>query len=275
MRKPRKCVGRALALVLAMGIGGAGCDTQFTLDTTLGEILDQVTVGDVVAAFQQFVANVGDGSGFGPRAAMSAEQQSQLEDLQAQLYSGEITQEQFAEGIRGLVGDRAPGAAFGGFGFFGGPFGSGMRGHMAGPLDLSDEQLEQARAIFEQLHLDIRDLRTKAHKDIRGNLTEEQQAALDELRANRAGRGLPRGLRGRPFGGDRGGRFLDRLAEELGLSEEQIAAIMQIREDLRSAVEARHQQAREEFRDILTDAQLAILDEIEAHHGAAAESSAE
>ncbi len=274
MRKPRKHLGSVLALFLTMGVGAPGCDTNFTLDTTLGEILDQVTVGDVVEAFQRFASNVGADSGFGP-AALSAEQLSQLEDLQGRLNSGEITQEQFAVEIRGLIGDRAPNAAFGGFAFFGGPLGSRMRGPMAGPLDLSDEQLELAHAIFEQLHSDIRDLRSQSHDDIRAVLTDEQLAALDQLRADRAGRGLPRGLRHRPDRGSAGGRFFDRLAEELGLSEAQIAEITQLREDLRSAVETRHQQARDEFRNLLTDEQLEILDEIEARRAAHDESDAE
>ena len=105
MRRPRKYVGSVLALFLTIGIGAPGCDTNFTFDTTLGEILDQVTVGDVVEAFQRFASNVGADSGFGP-AALSPEQLSQLEDLQGRLNSGEITQEQFAVEIRGLIGDR-------------------------------------------------------------------------------------------------------------------------------------------------------------------------
>ena len=61
---------------------------------------------------------------------------------------------------------------------------------------------------------------------------------------------------------------LERFADELQLTDDQETAIAQIHSDLLAAVETRHQQARDEFRAILTSEQLAILDEIEAQHEA-------
>ena len=60
---------------------------------------------------------------------------------------------------------------------------------------------------------------------------------------------------------------LGRFADELQLTDEQTAAIAQIHADGRTAVEARHQQARDEFRAILTADQQATLDELEAQPG--------
>ncbi len=60
-----------------------------------------------------------------------------------------------------------------------------------------------------------------------------------------------------------GGLFSERFAAALELTEDQQTQIETIRSELRDAVEARHQQARDEFRAILTPEQLAILDAME------------
>ena len=76
------------AVVLGLGllIGANGCNTVVTPDTTIGELLDQITVGDVVEAFQAFAAGAsfgGPGGFFG--ASLSADQRAQIEALQARL----------------------------------------------------------------------------------------------------------------------------------------------------------------------------------------------
>ena len=48
------------------------------------------------------------------------------------------------------------------------------------------------------------------------------------------------------------------------MTDDQQAAIEKIRTDLQDAVQARHQQARDEFRAILTADQLTLLDQAEA-----------
>jgi hypothetical protein len=56
--------------------------------------------------------------------------------------------------------------------------------------------------------------------------------------------------------------MLDKLAADLGLSDEQKAAIQTIQDNLHTAVEARRNQALDEFRAILTADQLAQLDQV-------------
>jgi Spy/CpxP family protein refolding chaperone len=62
-------------------------------------------------------------------------------------------------------------------------------------------------------------------------------------------------------------RHVDRLTAALSLTEEQQAAFATIREETRTAIDARHEQARAAFRALLTEVQRAKLDEIEALHG--------
>ena len=59
---------------------------------------------------------------------------------------------------------------------------------------------------------------------------------------------------------------LDRLAEILTLTEDQKAQVAVIFENLDAAIKARHEQAKLEFRAILTPEQIAILDDLEAQH---------
>ena len=103
-------------------------------------------------------------------------------------------------------------------------------------------------------------MRTAAHEDILAQLTDEQLGLLDELGPS-GERGF--GHRHMRFPGRDGRcRAATRLAEELELTEEQQSAIETIRTELREAVQARHEEAREEFMDLLSDEQLAILNEM-------------
>ncbi len=54
------------------------------------------------------------------------------------------------------------------------------------------------------------------------------------------------------------------LADELQLTADQQTAIDQVHTDLQAAVKARHEQARDEFRAILTSDQLTLLDQLES-----------
>ncbi|MBI5864131.1 MAG: hypothetical protein HZB38_06455 [Planctomycetes bacterium] len=56
------------------------------------------------------------------------------------------------------------------------------------------------------------------------------------------------------------------MIETLGLTEEQQAAFGTIREETQTATQARQEQARQEFRGLLPQEQLATLDEFEANH---------
>ncbi len=173
-----------------------------------------------------------------------------------------------------------------------------LSGGFPNPLSLTDDQRAQARDIFQRMHDDIQPLREQAHTDMRNVLTTEQQTAFDQFRANHPtgpeGFGPPAG----PFGGARpagamAGRFgggmgpgfggpppmmggegefqaqrqamFEKLAEELGLTEDQKAQIKSIQETLHTAVEARRHQALDELKAILTAEQLAQLETIEAN----------
>ncbi|MCG8405360.1 MAG: hypothetical protein MI923_09200 [Phycisphaerales bacterium] len=274
MKQPSRKLAFAAALLMTSGVITSGCDTtigdllnglNLNSETTIGDLLSVLTSGDLADGFDQFVANANGRFAGGDRfAGLTPEQTSAVEDLQAQLNSGAIDSSEFAQQIREVLGDRAPNLAFGGFGFGGSPFGFGRGIGRGDPLDLSDEQKEQARAIFEELHSDISDLRSAAHEDIQAILTAEQLATLEERRSERIG--FP-GLGGRRAGGFRNGgngSFSERFAEELGLSEQQQADLEDIRETLRASVKDRHTEAREVFIALLTPEQIEVLEELEA-----------
>ncbi len=257
--------------------------------------LNQLTVSDLVQGFEAYANQVvTDGAAAGAadgNAAMppetpplTADQQAQLEDLQGQLDRGEITQEQFAQQVQTLIGDASPGYAFAGTDMLGGPFlGDPVMG-LADVLQLTDEQRQQADDIFTRLHTDIDTLRQNAQDQIKTVLTADQLAKLDELQSQPPPGPPPGGPGGCHMGpppGDQGAvaqppdqdpnavpdpavDTWTRLADELQMTDDQQAAIEQIRTDLQDAVQARHQQARDEFRAILTSDQLAVLDQAEA-----------
>lgn len=264
-------IGRRGWLSLCAGLGltvGAGCGQNITADTTLGELLDQITVGDVVNAFQRFAAAAGRG-GFGPHAQLTDEQRTQIEALQAQLDAGEITQDQFVEQVQAIIGDAFPNEPFIGFGFGGGPFHGRFELKVGGYLDLTQEQVDAANQIFDKAHEDITALRTQARTDILAVLTDEQKAKLNELMVGlyvglpldsgaARGRG-PGGPGGFGFGFGRHGHAFDRFAEALGLTDDQKAQIQAIREALTDAIRAVHEQARADFLALLTEEQLAKL----------------
>ncbi len=235
-------------------------------DTTLGELLNKVTVGDLVTAFQQFVSDVGDYQ-IGPlgSATLTDEQIAELESLQAQLDAGEITSDEFMASVQEIIGDAGAGIPFAGFRFFGGPFVHRACSQDAAALELTEDQRAQAEEIFDSAHEDIDALREEAKDNIRALLTEEQLVLLDEMPQRGDGPPAPpgrlRGPSGPPGHGD-GRLACQQMYEDLDLTEEQWAAIETIREELRDAVIARHEQAREEFLAILTEEQLAILDEL-------------
>ncbi len=75
---------------------------------------------------------------------------------------------------------------------------------------------------------------------------------------------------GRPLNQDgTASTMSERFAEVLELSEFQSDAIQVIRDALREDVRILHEQAREDFKELLTADQLRILEEIEAEPEAA------
>lgn len=170
--------------------------------------------------------------------------------------------------------------------FDGGFTGGGPVDLLTNILGLSDDQKAQAQDIFDRMRTDLKALRDQAHTDIRNVLTVDQQAKLDEIIASHQppADGPRGGMPGGPppdgaigighvggFGpppmmpGDRQAMqqaMLDRLAQDLGLSDDQKAAIKTIQDNLHTAVEARRNQALDELRAILTADQLTLLDQV-------------
>jgi Spy/CpxP family protein refolding chaperone len=236
---------------------------QLSQQVAADPTLSQLTVSDVVQGFEQYAQQF---QGPGGSPALTADQQAQLESLQSQLDSGAITLADFSQQVQALIGDVAPGRAFAGRGMMGGPFGGDPESQLADDLQLTDEQRTQAADIAKRLHDDISALRVAAEDQIKALLTADQLAQLEAMPSQRArmGHGRP-GHMGPPGEGvGLGGLF--GLTKQLQLTEDQQTAIEKIRTDLRTAVAARHQQARDEFRAILTADQLALLDQLEAEH---------
>lgn len=281
---------RLAGVVLTSLVALSGCGTNVRPDMTLAQalgqidILNQLTVADVADAFRQFVAGLDESLGRPVGvAALTDEQRAALQSLQQQLDAGQITADEFDRQAREVVGDALPRMAFAGFGFMGAPFGRGFHLAHGDLLDLTDEQKTAARDIFSRLHDDIRTLRGDAHEKIRAVLTEDQLAELDSLGLRRPGlfaadqpadgaasqrmRG-PAGPDGTMPGAGMGSRPMHdrsfaRLAEALDLTDDQSDQIETIRGELRDAIRARHEQARNEFIAILDDVQRAMLNLIE------------
>ena len=255
--------------------------TQLAQTAAQVPALNQLTVSDLVAGFQQYANQLGSVSTAAAPVQLTSDQQQQLEGLQAQLDNGQITQQAFATQVDGIIGNGDPNAAFGGFGFCGGPCAQPPGFAAADPLNLTDAQVQQAQDISQRLHDDLQTLRQDAHDKILAVLTPAQQAQLNQLFPQPAGATgasgasgpsgplMPPphrfGMHGRELGMRGGGSepFSQYLVAQLQLTADQQTQIEQIRTDLRTAVQARHQQARDEFRAILTPEQLAILDQME------------
>lgn len=270
-------VGLLVLGTMAGGCGTAliGGDSQsildllseygITEDMTIADALNQITVGDVVTAFVDFADSAALAGGVRPAPGLTEEQIAELESLQAQLDAGEITEAEFTEAVHELIGDRGAGRPFAGFGFYGSPFGHRKGTRAADPLNLTEEQQLAAEEIFQLAHDDIKALRAAAHEEIRALLTEEQRAILDEQghpvepAVDRPpGQGIMgAGGRGGFVHGDFGPRHIE---DELQLSEEQQTAIDEILAELHDAIEARHEQARDEFLALLTTEQLETVD---------------
>lgn len=243
-----------------------GCSTV-TEDTTLQELLDSTglgnaTVGDVLGAIEDFT---GHDAALPFGQTLTADQETQLAALREQYAAGQITLAEYGEQAAAIIGVDGPGQPFGGGhgrafgreGFPGGPIGAGEGGH--GPIDLlelTDEQQTQAQAIFDNMRTDVVALQDAARADIEALLTDEQRATLDsfDIGFHDAFRAFEHGF------------VSGRLADALALTDEQQTAIEATLDELHTAVDARRDQARDEFRAILTDEQRTQLDAFEASH---------
>lgn len=288
-------------------------------------------------------------------AQLTPDQRTQLKSLRDQLEAGDITADQFRTQVQSILGDiplppgagrhMGPGGMRGEFARHGGPgrFGpDGMAPHarLAAELNLTDDQKTQAKAIFQQAHTDVKVLRSAALQSIRGLLTSDQQAIVDQFLANHPAPGNPAGAGvsgndgvgtaatggaagvgsaapsttktlgkanaqaqlapaaaadaaaqqqpvaagapligfgphghgpGAGFGPQRFGMVRPLLPppviQQLNLTDDQKASIKPIRETLTQSVKTRMDQAKTDFRALLTTDQQAQLDALKAAHG--------
>lgn len=265
MTKRARLTGFLLFGAASAGIGLHGCGTGLTVDSTIGDVLSVLTSGDLAAAFDAFASASG-----APGDGLSDDQIAAIEDLQASFDAGSLSATAFDDGVDSIMGRRAHRPAIGGFGFGGPRHGMRRLARLNALLELTDDQQAQADMIFSDMHAAIQMLRETAKADIRAELTEEQLATLDSLRPAGIGAAADDSVDGasRQVGHRRGGpgSLSSRFAELLDLTDDQQAAIDAIRTALREAVRAEHEAARAAFRAILTEAQIAVLDEFEMTH---------
>ena len=265
VRKSRH-LARLLLVVAALPLSGCGIERIGTMpiggvagdEFADNPLLNQVTVGDVTRGFRYFVGAL-DGR---PELRegiieVTVGQIMQIEELQGLLDTFGLSEEEFAGLVRIVLGDVSPTTALAGFDFFGAPFGLGVGDVEANSLALTPEQRDHIRAIVTQRQAGVQAAREQAHRDIVTAMTEEQVARLGAA-----------GLGDFDFTVDGYDPppeqpFFARLVEALGLADEQVAEIEAERETLRNSVAAVHQEAREAFMNVLTDAQLEALERIE------------
>lgn len=139
------------------------------------------------------------------------------------------------------------------------------------PLELTDEQRELAQEIFASAHEEIELLREEARAQTEALLTEEQLALLEEMHAGQGEGPPPRpprpfccGSQEPPEPEDNGELPppIARLAELVDLTDEQIEAILAIHAETRVAMDVVRDDACAQFRALLTEEQLTILDEL-------------
>lgn len=228
-------------------------------DTTVSALLDQVTVGDVVNGVAQFADYATAEVASAMPASLTEAELAEIEALQAQLEAGAITAQEFDSATRELIGDAGPPP--GGQTLRGGPPGHPMGPGAPPPLDLTEEQQRAADQLSQTERDDVAALQAAANEELRALLTEEQLAIYDELPPLMLGPGDGPGPHGPGQPGADGAAPADRLAELLGLSEEQQSALSDIVASLQDAVQARREQARDEFLGLLTEEQLAQLED--------------
>ena len=133
--------------------------------------------------------------------------------------------------------------------------GHGHRGHggarasLAETLALTEDQQAELSGLRESFGEVSQALRASHREAFEGVLTTAQLATLEEIRES--------GTRPRVRGS---------LVTALALSEEQQTALAEVREARKAEKTALREQHRAAFRGILTEQQLALLEEIKASH---------
>ncbi|MGE3182928.1 MAG: Spy/CpxP family protein refolding chaperone [Phycisphaerae bacterium] len=275
MRTPTRRAHAVGWMAILGGISIAGCPTTTSdLNTVLPQavdLLNQVTAEDVVAGFEDFAARIDGSTAEADAVLLGDEIASAIDELQEAFDSGELDGVSFELAVQEVIGRRHGGDAFVGADFFGGPFGHHFGRRLVRLLDLTDDQVAATRDIFDMLHSDIRALRRQARVDIRAVLTEDQLAELDSYsgddeNADSADDGRDDNRATARHRHPHRPHVFIRILRMLDLTDDQIAAIRDIRQQLRMDVRALHQAAREDFLALLTQEQLDILERIRDVH---------
>ncbi len=188
---------------------------------------------------------------------LSEAEKTQLQELRNQLDQGTLTPTDFATQADALLGDRfAPGRE---------ARGQRRIERVTRWLQLTDEQAEQARTIGRTTGRAVRKVMLESRAAIRLILTDEQRTRFDELRADkfadiRSDEPIERGPGRLAERRARRGEFLQRLADELQLTDDQRAQIRTLREGAREQAQTLRQTAREQFRALLTPEQTERLE---------------
>ncbi len=258
--------GYAIGILASLTIGSAvGCLNSTIPDLVGGEtagiqdILGRLIAGDVAEAFGQFRDAAADPDAEpNETIQLTDEQRSEIEELQGQLDSGDITSNEFAEEVWQILGDTQPNMALAGANSYGSPMGVLAGDLIAGVLQLDDEQRQQAEMIVSLLRGDMRNLRQTARDQILDALSDEQRAALpfvDVLLGTNISNEDPK-LQIAML-------VIDALVEQLELTEEQQVQIEIVRTILRGGVKGLHESAREQFLMMLDGEQPSILAALE------------
>lgn len=234
-------------------------------------------------------------------AQLTDEQINQLKELRAQLQAGDISRDEFKKNVNEIIGDMplppmgGPGGR-GGAMRHGGPGGFSRGGEMpigriAARLGLSDDQKTQAQGIFKAAREDVKTQRRAAVQSVRALLTSDQQVIVDhflsghmrpaqtEAAAEATNVGTSRVATGPRFGrGPIGGPghhsgapgvaggvaplLPPPLIAKLNLTDDQKASLKSVREGYQASAKARLEQAKSDFRSILTAEQASKLNEL-------------
>lgn len=269
-------------IAVLSGLSLAGCPSGATLDLNAlvpqaVDLLNQVTAEDVVAGFEDFAREVENGFDDAEFGEFADEVAGAIADLQEAFDAGDIDGAAFELAVQDLIDREFDGHAFVGSHAFGGPFGHHFGRRLARLLDLTEDQIAATRAIHQMLHADIRAFRQQARQDIRAILTDDQLAELDSIFADHDfGDDGEDGSDEADDGDDKDDivarhrhphrpRVFIRILRLLDLTDDQIEAIRDIRQQLRMDVRALHQAARDDFLALLTPEQLDILEQIRDH----------
>lgn len=135
--------------------------------------------------------------------------------------------------------------------------GGGLQ-RMQQTLNLSDEQLNQLKPVFEAQRAQQKQMREQMKAQFDSILTADQKAQLEAFRAERK-EGKREGNRDGKFRHGKGGPFA-----KLNLSDDQKAQMKALRESMKPQMQAQRQRFEQQLAQVLTPEQKAKLDSMKA-----------